>query len=347
MSDADTNASSNYDTTTTRYVYQNGQIVSAESVSKSPIKDADKRTQKEKNKDKRKEYLAKLGIYKAFLKNHPDIEALITEAMTDFKNGKPMSDERFQYLYSKTEFAKSRNKAEEEFDLGMGGANADTYTKKVEDTKTSLMQQASRLGVALSDDQAGMKALEIVRSNLTQPDIDGWWETQFGMSLEGADSAADVMTGTSAEIQSRLMDMAQRWGVKLDENKLNEKTGMALGQGERWQEWLQGQENTFREQAKIMYPSIADRLDVMSLADIVEPYFSDAASILGVSTSTMDLTDPKWTRFLTGENGTVATRDEWERMLKTDPKYGWDQTTKARQDYAGLGDRMLAAFGKA
>jgi hypothetical protein len=60
----------------------------------------------------------------------------------------------------------------------------------------------------------------------------------------------------------------------------------------------------------------------------------------------MDLADTKWTGFLSGPNG-IMSKDEWLRVVKTDPKYGWDKSTKARQEYTEIGDELLSAFGMA
>ena len=153
-------------------------------------------------------------------------------------------------------------------------------------------------------------------------------------------------SGTASDIQNQLRTLANSYGIRVTDDLLREKTGEALGQGERWREWVSGQEDFFKQQAKIMYPKAAPMLDNMNLKQISEPYFADAADVLGISAAQMDLLDPKWTGFLNGENG-VLSRDEWERVLKTDAKYGWDKTTKARQEYSSLADDLLSAFGMA
>jgi hypothetical protein len=140
--------------------------------------------------------------------------------------------------------------------------------------------------------------------------------------------------------------MARSYGLKIDTSLLQKKTGDALGQGERWQEYLSGQQQFFRDQAKLMYPGSAHLFDQYTLEQIAEPYMSEAADLLGLAPSQMDITDPKWSAFLSGENGPLS-KDEWSRVLKTDPKYGFDHTTKARQAYTSIGDELLSAFGMA
>jgi hypothetical protein len=290
-----------------------------------------------------KEYLAKLGVYQAFLDKHPQIAALIREAIKNYAEGDPWDDARFQAAYSQTKFAQERSKAEEEFDLGMGGANADTYQKKVKDMTDNLMQQADRLGITVPPETLAAKAREIVRSNLPQQSVDKFWMESFGAMPQAAQGAPSV--GTANSIQEQLRTMAMNYGIKLDAAELQKLTGQALGQGERWQEWVQGREDVFRQQAKMLYPNAGDMLNTMNLKDLSGAYFADAAETLGVSTDTMELTDPKWTGFMNGEGGRVLSRDEWVRVLKTDPKYGYDRSTRARQEAASLGDALLGAFG--
>jgi len=334
----------------TDYIITTG-VTDAKGNTQFTTKTPTKKEKKATPKEKRAEMLAKMGVYNEFLKEHPDIADLIRRAIKDYKNGDEWTDQKFQMEYVKTDFAKDRSKAEEEFDIGMGGPNADTYNKKVEDYTKTLMQNAMRLGVDLSPEEAAAQARAAVRSDLKQTDMDAYWQTQYLALTEGGDATmpgGKAVTGTAAQIQDQLKQAAMNFGVKLDDAMLREKTGMALGQGERWQEWVQGQEGFFRDQAKLLFPNAAHLFDQgKTLRDIAEPYFSEAADMLGLSAEQMSLTDPKWTGFLNGADGKILSRDEWMRVLRTDPQYGWDKSTKARQSFAGIGDELLSAFGMA
>jgi hypothetical protein len=60
----------------------------------------------------------------------------------------------------------------------------------------------------------------------------------------------------------------------------------------------------------------------------------------------MTTSDPIWSVALNGPNGPM-TVDEWERTIKTDARYGWDRTKKARNEFSNLADELLSAFGMA
>jgi hypothetical protein len=132
----------------------------------------------------------------------------------------------------------------------------------------------------------------------------------------------------------------------MDQTMLQNKTGEALGQGANWQDYVNGQRDFFREQAKLLYPGASNLLDKYSLKQIAEPYFNEATTLLGMNPADMNLSDPKWNAFMRKDGGGMLNKDEWLRVLKTDPQYGWDKTTAARQQFASLGQDLLRAFGR-
>jgi hypothetical protein len=297
-------------------------------------------------------FYQKYGIYSDILSGPEwaDIRSLIDRAQADYKNGKEWTDEKFWDEYNKTQFAKDRNRDEELFDLGMASPDADTWSKKVDDEFAQIKQSAQRLGLNIPDSELRAQAEKMVRSGLPATSLDAYWQSTYLKGTEQVDDSSLMMgapvAGTASDIQDQLKTLANNYGIRVTNDLLREKTGEALGQGERWREWISGQEDFFRQQAKILYPKASEMLNNMNLRQISEPYFADAAETLGLSVGQMDLLDPKWTGFLNGENG-VLSRDEWERVLKTDSRYGWDKTTKARQEYSSLADSLLSAFGMA
>jgi hypothetical protein len=297
------------------------------------------------------EFYQRYGLYSELLSDPQwsEVRDLMDRAQKAYQDGEEWTDEKFWDEYNKTQFAKDRNRNEELFDLGMSSPNADTWIQKVDDKFAEIKQSAQRVGLNVPDSELRAQAEKMVRSGLPTTSMDAYWQSTYlnkTSEIQNDSLMMDSVTGTASDIQDQLKTMANSYGIRVTDDLLREKTGEALGQGERWREWISGQEDFFRQQAKIMYPKAAEMLNTMNLKQISEPYFADAADILGVSPAQIDLLDPKWTGFLNGENG-VLSRDEWERVLKTDSKYGWDKTTKARQEYSSLGDSLLSAFGMA
>jgi hypothetical protein len=203
------------------------------SKTKTPIENPDKRTKKQKVADQRAAYLQKLGVYQRFLDENPQIADLVKRALKDFKNGAQWSDERFDAEYAQTDFAQARTKDEEVFDLAMGGANADTYTKRVNDMADTLRQTAGRLGVPMTEEQVQAKAREAVRSNLSTTAVDLMWAQQYESLTTDSEAdqiAGEGVAGTAGNIQTELKDWANAYGLKIDEALLRKKTSEGLGQ---------------------------------------------------------------------------------------------------------------------
>lgn len=324
--------------TTTKY--KDGQPVSSVTVDRNVAAAPEEETRN------RAYYRDKAQFSRQLLRENPDLFDLITKAI----KGEWEMD-KFWTEYNKTAFAQARSKAQEEFDIGMSGPNADTYKVKVEEQTAKVKQAAQRLGIQIDDAEAARRATEIVRDGIENNATlayDAYFSKRYLEQAQagGAATAQKPMYGTASEIQRQLEDAARSYGLKMDPTMLQAKTGEALGQGERWNEYVQNQALFFRDQAKLMYPKSASLFDTYTLTQIAEPYLSEAGNLLGLSPAQMDLTDPKWSAFLAGENGPLS-KDEWVRVLKTDPKYGWDRSTRARQEFASIGDELLSAFGMA
>lgn len=289
-----------------------------------------------------------LGYSEAFLNENEDVRAALDLAI----KYEWTQDQFNRYVEANTAFGQNTTDTQAVFDIEIAGEKSEEWQTKIDTKFSELKQAASRLGLtAISDDTLKAQAREIVRSGLSQTAVDAFWQTTYieGVNPENAALMGEQpVMGTASEIQDQLASMANSYGIRLTEEMLAQKTGDALGQGERWREWVNGQSDFFREQAKILYPNAAAMLDNMTLEQIAQPYFADAANMLGLSDAQIDIMDPKWTGFLSGgSNGGVMSRDEWERVLKTDTRYGWDQSTNARKEFADLGDALLGAFGMA
>lgn len=108
-----------------------------------------------------------------------------------------------------------------------------------------------------------------------------------------------------------------------------------------------------RMQAKAMYPQLAQQIDAgVTVDDVFAPYKQMAASLLGVNPATIQLTDPKWQQALqlSDKNGTrrVATTDEWQKILRTDGRFGYDASNAGRQEASVMATqlgRLMGAIG--
>lgn len=109
-------------------------------------------------------------------------------------------------------------------------------------------------------------------------------------------------------------------------------------------------EQEMRNQAKALYPQLAQQIDAGStVADVYAPYKQMAASLLGINPDTIDLSDPKWQTPLQlpdkQGNRRLATTDEWQRTLRTDARFGYDQTSTGRQEASQFATQLGQTFG--
>lgn len=282
------------------------------------------------------------GFNEAFLKKNPDVDAAIKLAI----QYEWSQDILNRYIENNTEFGKSTTDAQARFDIDFAGDKQEDLQKQIDDRKATLMQQAMAAGVTLTDAEAADFAKRAVRSGLTDQDTLAFLSSKFTLpGMEGTDKAK-TPAGEAASMVDQIRQMARSYGITVTDQFIQDKVREGMRQGSGWESWLEGQRGIFRQQAKLLYPTVADKFDQFTLGDILQPYLNDASEITGISLSQMNYDDPMWTAALNGPNGPMN-RDEWIRTLKTNKKYGYDGTVRARQEYTALADDLLAAFGMA
>lgn len=284
------------------------------------------------------------GFNASFLKQHPELISLVNRAI---EGG--WDDKKFQDEFDLTPFGQDRTKKQEAFDITWADPRkmAD-LNNDIENQFKQFKEDAVARGLDISDQEIRDYAKETVRSGLTGLDSRLFFSAKFKMPGQG-----QTATGQAATILSDLQDMARSFGLGIDQGNLQKKVQDGLASGD-YATWLESQKGVFRQQAKNLYPTIGDQLDQYTYEDIVDPYMSDAANLLGLNKATMNPMDPMWMTALhggtggkEGGSGVPMSRDEWMRTLRTDSKYGFDRTEKARKEYAGLTDELFAAFGMA
>ena len=105
-----------------------------------------------------------------------------------------------------------------------------------------------------------------------------------------------------------------------------------------------------RELAKTRYGHLANLIDQgVTLEDLSANYKTAAAKLLEVDPNTIDMSNGDFEIALAyGEEGKkrAMTTGEWEKMLRTDPRYGWEKTNNAKTEARALASNIAQAFGK-
>lgn len=99
--------------------------------------------------------------------------------------------------------------------------------------------------------------------------------------------------------------------------------------------------------AKAAFFHLSDQIDAgLTLEDIFSPYKEIAASVLEKSPNQISLKDPMFAAALGSKKDGQPSLSEWETMLRTDKKYGYEYTTRANQDATNLALTLAKAFGR-
>lgn len=108
--------------------------------------------------------------------------------------------------------------------------------------------------------------------------------------------------------------------------------------------------NGFRVKARGQYAHLAEQLDAnLTLEDIAKDYHAIASNILEKPLSTINMADPKYleaisTRDESG-NQRQLTVGEWVNKIKTDRRYGYQNTKAAIDDARSLARSISRSFG--
>lgn len=282
------------------------------------------------------------GYSERFLSENEDVREAIQLAIDNNWPQEVLN----RYIEANTEFGKRTTDAQAAFDIQIAGDKAEDLQRQIDERVATLKRQVTMSGVRISDEEIAKFARESIRSGLTDNDTLAFISGRFELPTAAEGQAQDAVTGTAGDAVEELRNLARSYGITLTDADLQKKVRDALAMGGDYRSYIEGQRDIFRQQAKSLYPKIANLLDTSDLSTIMNPYLSDAAEMLGINMAQMQVTDPLWQNALNGENGPLS-RDEWMRALRTDPRYGYDRTVRARQEYTELADELLSAFGMA
>lgn len=105
-----------------------------------------------------------------------------------------------------------------------------------------------------------------------------------------------------------------------------------------------------RELAKVRYGHLAPLIDQgLTLDEISGSFKTAAAQLLEVDPNTIDMSNAQYEVALNfGEEGKkrVMTNGEWQKLLRTDTRYGWDKTENAKREAREWASALRQTFGR-
>jgi len=277
------------------------------------------------------------GYAAAFLKAHPDVWAKVKAAVAQ-----GWTSTRLQAEIKTTNWWTSRTEAQRQADV-TSKDNPAEWQRMVNVKQVEVAQAAQAAGITLSTADLHDMATAFLTNGASPQEM----QSAIAMKWHLSTDSTQPVLGQAGQTLDALHTTATAYGVTLDDATAQKYTQQVLAGNMT----VQGLTDTFREQAKILYPPIADFLDKnpnATAADYASPYLQIASKELGVPTTEMNIADPKWSKvFTNGAQGTPMTADDWTRTIRTDPSYRWDQTSGAVSQAAQMASQLQKTFGAA
>lgn len=211
-----------------------------------------------------------------------------------------------------------------------------SYQQQLNSYSRQIVEIAQQNGVGLD--------IPAILKLANQWGAEAWAPQDATNAILGYTSAGHVSGGLAYD-QEQIRQAAGQYGIKLDDRQAYD---YAIGIGKN-QQTLNGIAAGFAQQARQLYPHLAQQLDQgFTLQQLAAPYINTAASTLEIDPSSVDLSNPKWSRALAMHDGKSVrqmTNYEWTQSLMSDSMYGFKHTQGAQAAGASLAHTFDGVFG--
>lgn len=211
---------------------------------------------------------------------------------------------------------------------------------RIDERYNALKQQAAKLGIPIDDN----RLRTIVDTSLRL----GWSDGEIQHALVSEMPYDPHAGGAFGSTLAQVRDAADSYGLQIsDQQAFRMARDIQLGDQD-----LNSITQGFKAHASALYQGLAPLLDKgITVRDFFQPYKDLISQELEVAPDTIQLTDPKYQRFLdtTLPNGThtYASISDARKIIRNDPTYGWDKTQAAGAADAELASRLGKEFGLA
>lgn len=309
---------------------RNANLIYPGQTIKLPGDSSTKTSSAPKIKDEAQNY----GFSKTWLAKHPDVYAKVKKAIDE-----GWTQERLAVEIKNTNWYKKNTEAERKWST-IVVEQPDEANKMKADARRAAQQIAGLMGVQLSGSQLDSFALKGAKFE--------WDEDDYRVAISGK-ITMDMITSPTAQMGDVANMVAQV-------NQYEEQYLINVGNSQRL-DWakrlargdiqLEDIRTHFIRHAARTYGGVADDIRAgATVAEIMAPYLQDAAEELGVTQASIDMGDAKWTAAITADNNTRAlSREEWLTKIRTEGRYGYNETRKAKNEAASISNSVMRMFG--
>lgn len=204
----------------------------------------------------------------------------------------------------------------------------------------TVRQTALQFNMRLDDAAVGTLA--------AQADQQNWSELQLQLALGKLAVGAGKMRqdAVNGVLGQSVRDAARAYGVNLSEDRFNQMFNLYVT-GKETVESLQAR---FRQDAASRYPAIAERLqNGETFTDITDPYRQEAARLLERDPNSIDMIGSDFAKALTfrdGQQERMMSISEFGDYVRSNRRFGYENTDQARQKAYELAGSIARLFGK-
>jgi len=274
----------------------------------------------------------------AIISSNDEVKAVIKEA---YENDWEPGGVKFTQALRATDWYQTTTATAREWDLGSAQDPA-TYQTYVDNRASEISAKALTIGVRLSQTQIADLATRSLRLGWNETVIDN----MIGKKAVSAGETGGLVQGFYGD---EMMKIVTKYGVKPADTTFNSFV-QRIATGE---ETLSTFDDYLKQQAKTMYPAIADQLDAgRTFEDIVSGYRQIASNTLEISPDAIDFTNPDFAQAITyqpdpssGEQR-MMNLQEWGNYLRNTESFGYEFTTAARDKAYRTVETIANIFGK-
>jgi cell wall-associated NlpC family hydrolase len=286
----------------------------------------------------KKELRERYGYVAQMYESVPEIQRLVKQAI---RAG--WTEDEFDRRLQASKWYRKHTEEERQW-VVLAATQPGEAKQQVQQRKADIINQYRRMGVPIA-----AKRVQALAENSVKH---GWTEQQLtnAIAAEFDYKGDQTYGGVAGQTVDDLRQMASAYLVPIGNKRIDQWTTNVL-RGEASPEDF---ESYLKEQAKSLWddPQLHAALDRGVTTDqYLDPYRQMAAQELEMNPDDINwLGNPKWSQAIfrandKGERRFLSLAD-WQRTLRTDPTYGFDKTSTARDTAAQFTTELASMFGR-
>lgn len=275
----------------------------------------------------------------AYFDEYPAVRSIFVDAVTA---PNPPSATILRSRLAGTDFWQTLTDSKVKWDTGTEAFREAGRQEK----SLKVVQMAQGLGVSLAQDDARVLSLATDAARL------GWSDalltTKVGQLITG--DKGDMAELRSGYLGQQVNQQFNEYGYVSKGPRRAETVNEWVNKIATGAESLSTLKTYLSDQAKVLYPSFTKDFEAgRTFKQVVAPYADVAANVLEKDAGSIDWSDPLYSVALNqgpqADNKPMSL-SEWQRKLRSDSAYGWDQTQNANELAMQIGSTLARAFGK-